>query len=290
MALRKITITLLFGAGLLVSCRELPLRPADDGTVARVGRKELRVSDIEAIAPKNGTAADSLQFVEMYIDRWIIKQLKVEQAELLFPSSADDIEAQVEEYRQSLLIRKIEQYYLDGGESDEITDAQIEAYYNSHKADFRLDHTVVKGTVVAFAENFRQKDRLLEAMRSPKPEAQQSVRDMCEKNNFPCYEMSEWTDFGTFLALLPTVRSRNYDSLTDESGVQKMNADGIQYYFRITSALKKGEPQPLDMARETIVHILETQRRGEIIRSHETEMLETAIGNGHARIYTNKKD
>lgn len=267
------------------SCQELPNYFVDDMTVARVGRKDLRVSDVEHVVPKSLSSADSLQFVDMYIDRWITKQLKVQEAELLFPSSADDIEAKVEEYRQSLLIRKIEQYYIDTEPDSEISDADIEAYYNAHKSDFRLDKTVVKGVVVAFGEKFRRKDKLLEAMKSTKPDARQYFRDICTKNNFALHEITEWTDFGEFLALLPTMRSRNYDSLLTKSDVQKMNADGIQYYFRITAVLNKGEVQPLEMTRETIARVLKTQRYGEIIRAHEEEILQTAIENGHARIY-----
>ena len=214
--------------------------------------------------------------------------MKVQEAELLFPSSADDIEAKVEEYRQSLLIRKIEQYYLDSEPRPDITDADIEAYYKAHKADFRLDKTVVKGTVVAFGEKFRQKDKLLDAMKmkSNKPEAQRDFRDLCTKNNFALHEITEWTDFGEFLALLPTVRSRNYNSLLSDNGVQKMNADGIQYYFRISAVRHKGEVQPLETARETILRVLTTQRHGETIRAREEEIMRKAIENGHARIYT----
>lgn len=284
----KITF-ISFVAAVVSSCGELPMRPMDDYTLARVGRKELRCSDVEQIVPRTLTGEDSTAFVQMYVDRWIIKQLKVQEAELLFSSSDDDIESQVEEYRQSLLIKKIEQYYLDNEPKTEIGDDEIEAYYNAHKSEFRLERTVIKGTVVAFGEKFRQKDKLLEMMRSPKEEVQQDFRDMCTKNNFRLNEMKEWTDFSDFLALLPTIRSRNYDSLTDSREVQKMNADGIQYYFRITAVLKKGEVQPPDMARETILRMLTLQRNAEIIREHENEIMREALENGNARIKTNRQ-
>lgn len=284
----KIT-TVAAAALVLCACAELPMRPMDDDTLARVGHKELHTADVVQIMPRTLTGEDSASFVQVYTDRWIVKQLKVQEAELLFPSTAGDIEAQVEEYRQSLLIKKIEQYYLDNEPSEEITSEEIEAYYNAHKEDFRLERTVIKGTVVAFGEKFRQKDKLLEMMRSPKEEVQQDFRDICTKNNFRLNEMKEWTDFSDFLALLPTIRSRNYDSLTERSDVQKMNADGIQYYFRITAVLKKGEVQPLEMARETIQHLLTLQRNAETIRRHENEIMQQAFENGHARRNTDRQ-
>lgn len=108
---------------------------------------------------------------------------------------------------------------------------------------------------------------------------------MCIKNNFPLYEFREWTDFSEFLSLLPTVRTENYDALTSRSGVQKMSAGGILYCFNITAVLKKGDIQPLEMSRDMIKRILETQRRGEIIRNHEMEILQSEAAKKHVKRY-----
>ena len=271
-------------AAVCFACGEMPVLPSDDVRLARVGRTELYASEVLEIMPKNTTGEDSVQFVGSYVDRWIAKQLKVQEAESMFSSSAADIEKQVEEYRQSLLIKKIEQHYLDS-EMTEISDEEIEAYYNAHKSEIRLDRTVVKGTIVSFGDKFRQKEKLMENMKSEKPAAQQEFRDMCIKNNFPLYEFKEWVDYNEFLALLPTVRTSNYDALTSKSGLQKMAAGGTQYCFMITGVLNKGDIQPLEMSRDMVKRILETQRRGEIIRSHENELLQSESAMKHVKRY-----
>lgn len=271
-------------AVLCFSCGELPSTPADDVRLARVGRKVLYSSEVLDVMPKNTSGEDSVQFVGSYVDRWIVKQLKVEQAESMFSSSASDIEKQVEEYRQSLLIKKFEQHYLDN-EMTEISDEEIEAYYNAHKSEMRLDRTVVKGTIVSFGEKFRQKEKLMENMKSDNAAAHQEFRDMCIKNNFPLHEFKDWVDFSEFLSLLPTVRTANYDALTSRSGIQKMNAAGIQYCFCITAVLNKGDIQPLEMSRDMVKRILETQRRGEIIRDHENEIMQSEAAKKHVKRY-----
>lgn len=258
-------------AAAISSCRDLT-EHSDDVLLASVGHAELHASEIAGLLPQDLSGADSVQYVAACVDRWIVKQLKVQEAEALFSSSAPDIDRQVEEYRQSLLVHKIEQYYLDN-EMTEITDEEIEAYYNEHKSDFHLDRMVVKGTIVSFGDRFRQRDRLIETMRPDRPALQQEFRDLCIKNNFPLYEFTEWTDFADFLDLLPTVSSENYDALTRKSGVQRMTADGIHYCFVITAVLNKGDIQPLELSRDMIRRILETQRSGEIIRSHEAQLV-----------------
>ena len=279
-------IAVLGVATLFAACQELPNYFADDNTVARVGRKELRMSDLEQIVPQSLSGADSVNFVEAYIDRWLAKQLKLEESELIFSASASDIERKVEEYRQSLLIRKIEQYYIDNEPRTIVTDADIEEYYNAHKSEFRLDKTIVKGRVVAFDEKYRQRDKLLEMMRSPKSERQKDFTDVCIKNGFPLKEFTQWTDWSDFLAALPTLRSRNYDSLFAKHGeVQKMSADGQTYYFQITEVLHKGDISPLELSRETILRILKTIRQSEAIKNREEIIKKQALENGHARIY-----
>ena len=284
-------IVILFVTAMAVACQELPNYFVDDNTVARVGRKELKLSDLEQVVPQSLSGADSVNFVGAYIDRWIVKQLKLEESELIFSASASDIERKVEEYRQSLLIRKIEQYYIDNEPRTIITDADIEEYYNAHKSEFRLDKTYVKGRVVALDEKYRQREKLYDMMRSPKAERQKDFTDICIKNNFVLKEFTEWSEWSDFLAMLPTSRSRNYDSFLSKRGdVQKMSADGVVYYFQIKEVLSKGDIQPLELARETIARVLSTQRQSEAIKGREEIIKEQALTNGHARIYKNTED
>ena len=284
-------IAVLCVAIVVASCQELPNYFVDDNTVARVGRKELRLSDLEQAIPQSLTGADSVSFVGAYIERWIVKQLKLEESELIFSASASDIERKVEEYRQSLLIRKIEQYYIDNEPNSIVTDADIEEYYNTHKSEFRLDKAFVKGRVVSFDEKYRQRDKLYEMMRSPKAERQKDFKDICLKNGFQLKEFTEWTEWSDFLSALPTLRSRNYDSFMARKGeVQKMNSEGVIYYFQITEVLGKGDIKPLELSRETIGRVLSTQRQGEAIKSREELIKKQAIENGHARIYRDTEE
>lgn len=279
-------ISAICAAVMCVACQELPNYFVDDTTVARVGRKELRMSDLEQAIPQALSGADSVNMVGAYIDRWIAKQLKLEEAELIFSASVSDIERKVEEYRQSLLIHKIEQYYIDNEPTTIVTDEDVEAYYNTHKSESRLDRTIVKGRVVAFSEKYRQREKLYDMMRSPKSERQKDFKDICIKNGFMLKEFVEWSDWSDFLAVLPTLRSRNYDSLLDKKGsVQKMTSEGQIFYFQITEVLNKGDIRPIELAREDITRVLRTLRRSEAIRGREQAIRAQALESGHARIY-----
>ena len=279
-------IAVVAGALLLAGCRELPRYFASDEILARAGGRELRLRDVRDAIPQGLSPEDSTAYMKTYVDRWVRKQLKLEEAEVLFSTSADDIDRMVEEYRQVLLIRKLEQYYVDRSIDTVFTDEEIAAYYNAHKGDYRLDRPIVKGRIVRLGLRYRQAAKLKALMGSKSEAQQQDFRDLCAKNDFTVYDFSEqWVDFPEFLSYLPTLRNQNYDALLATTSVQEMHDSQSQYYFQIDAVHREGEPIPLERLRPNIRRILFNQRQGEVIRRHEEELYERALDEGDVRIY-----
>ena len=148
-------ISLFLAMATMVACQELPDYMVGSNTVARVGKKELNISEIQAATPAGLTGADSISFTKLYIDKWLVRQLKLEEAEQLFSEAETDIERLVEDYRQSLLMRKVDQHHIDEQLSEDFSEQDIADYYNSHKANFTLDRTLVKGRILCFDDDYR---------------------------------------------------------------------------------------------------------------------------------------
>lgn len=285
---RLVDILLLVALLGMTSCRELPDYLVGDDTIARVGRNELTLADMADVMPSNLQGEDSVVYVKQYVDKWIVRQLKVEEADRLFSGSEKDIEKLVEDYRQSLLTGKVDQYYVDEQMGGDFTDEDIAEYYNTHKSDFTLDRTLVKGRIVCFPASYRQSKKLMEQMRKAATSQgdDKTFSEVCQKNGFLVVDnRSEWVNFADFLANLPTTRTQEYDHLLDKLGVQEMKANDLRYYFDFTSVCRKGNVAPLEVVSENIRRILVTQRRSEIIKAHEESIVKNAIDEGHVRIY-----
>ena len=80
---------------------------AGDERIASVGDAELYRSDLAAAMPSGVVEADSVNYAKTFISKWIVEQLKQQEAEALFSDSEADIEKMVEEYRRSLLVRRL---------------------------------------------------------------------------------------------------------------------------------------------------------------------------------------
>lgn len=285
MILRRKIAAALVCVLLLAGCRELPRYFAGDVALARAGGKELRLRDVRSVVPQGLSGEDSAAFMKVYVDRWVRKQLKLQEAEELFSASAGDIDKMVEEYRQALLIRKLDQYYVDRNIDTTFSDAEISAYYEAHKGDFRLDRTIVKGRIVRVPDSYRQAAKLKPLMASPSPARQQDFSDLCVKNNFEVNDFREqWIDFPEFLSYLPTRRSQSYDPLLATTAVQEMRDSYSHYYFQIDAVRREGEAIPLERLRGTIRRILFNQRQTDVIRRHEEELYKRAMEEGDVRL------
>ena len=286
---RLVKISLLAAVtATVVACRELPDYLVSDATIARVGRKELKSGDIAEAIPSNLTGADSVSFVKLYVDKWLVRQLKLEEADRLFSGSERDIEKMVEDYRQSLLMRKVDQHYVDEQMNTDFTDKDIADYYNTHKSDFILDRTLVKGRILRFDASYRQSKKLMDQMREAalSQTAAKTFSDICEKNDFLLVDnRAEWVNISDFLSNLPTTRQQDYTPLLNKSGIQEMKANDARYYFDFTSVCRKGNVAPLEVVSDNIRRILLTQRRSEIIRNHEQHIMSEALASGHVRVY-----
>lgn len=253
-----------------------------ESVVATVDNYVLLREDVSRDMPKGLSEADSVTFTRMYIDNWVLSKLKMRRAEQVLSSYQKDIERLVEGYRQSLIIRQLDQYYIDKTIDVEITDKQLAAYYRANAASFKLDHNKVRGVVVKAPRTFRNISTLTTALRSMQKSGDtEELRALAEKHNLLLSDYSQvWTSYSDFLSNLPTERSRAYLDLLSKSGVQQMTSDDANFYFVILDVVRKGEVAPLECVEEDIRRRVYAERRAAIVDKYETELKRDGVHSG----------
>lgn len=257
----------------------------DDDVIAVVDGKALRINDVKRDMPTGITEADSTTFMRMYVENWVLNQLKMKRAEEVL-STSDDIERLVEGYRQSLMMRQLDQYYIDKTLDTEITDKQIAAYYRANSAAFRLDHNVVKGVVVKVPKTFRNTTTLTTAMKnSVKAEDWAELDALAEKHSLSVANMtSQWVSYSDFLSNLPTERTRSYNDLITKTTVQQMTSDDAVFHFIITDKALKGEIAPMESVESDIRRRLYAERRAEVVAEYEAELKRQSVEQGRVMV------
>ena len=257
---------------------------ADKRVVATVDDKELMLGEILENMPLNYSGADSTTFVRMYTDNWVLDQLKLARADEVL-SSHEDIDRLVEGYRQSLIMRQLDQYYVDKELDTEVTERQIMSHYRTNSSQFVLDHDKVRGVIVRVSEDFRNRTALSDAMRSISVDDMQELTAFAEKHSLQVTDLTaEWVTFSDFLSYLPTVRTRSYNNFLNKNKVQSMRADDVVFYFVIVDVVREGELIPLECVEEDIRRMLYAERSAEIIRRYEKELKYEAIESGRVEV------
>ncbi len=258
-------------------CRRLPNPFAGERVLARAGKESLRLMDLEAALPVAITGADSVKWVENYVDRWVRDNLKLQEATMIFGDDATD-EHLVTAYRNSLITRRLDEHFIRSMAGDSLYNEQdLMDYYNTNRAEFVLDRAIVKGRVVAFPAGFRQRTRLRELFETWNDSARDEVLAMAQKNNFTAREVNEWMEYPQFLALLPTRRNEAYDNELNRTGVQEMADGEVTYLFVISEKRTAGETSPYERVSEIVRQSVATRRRAEIIKACEDSLYRIAL-------------
>ncbi len=256
---------------------------AEEQLVAQVGDERLYLSDITPIFTMPLKPEDSIRVVERYVDAWVMRQLKMRQADELFRDSEPEIDKMVEDYRASLLTHKLDQYHVDAKIDTALTDNELTEYYAAHRNDFALDRTLVKGVVVRLPANHTRRVQVRGLM-SVGGERYQDFLELSLKNNFDVHDVTEWMDFSEFLRLLPTNNRRDYEDMLTHEGVQEMRDGDDLYLVLIRSYIRRGEPAPIEQVREDIRRVILNQRRQEIVHAYEDSLRNAALANKKLRV------
>ena len=166
-----------------------------------------------------------------------------------------------------------------------ITDEMVKAYFNSHRSDFVMDRTVLKGRIVRLPDTYRQSVKLFNLMGSKNDEKQQDFLDLCMKNNFELYPFENWVDFNEVLSYLPVRRGKNYDYILTGNEIRQMADSDHKYFIQIYDVIKQGSNAPYERVADMVRRILFNRRRAELLTSYNDSLYWSALSEGVVTIH-----
>ncbi len=289
--MKKLIYILAFATLTLSSCRDFQLNLSGDTELAQVGSTSLMQSELQSVIPKEYRGEDSVTFVELYIDKWIRKQVKLREAERIFQTSQHDIEAKVEEYRQSLLIKRLDEHYVRSSRDTVYTERQIAEYYQNNSNNFRLNRDIARGEIMRLPADDKQRKKLVELMKSSSESKRKDLISICEKNGYEFVEFNTWVIASEILDYLPLTRTQEASKVLSKSGVNHIGDDDYDYYYQILEYKKVGEVAPLEWVQQTIRQILVNERQQNLIKNREDILFIEASTEGVIKRYdVDKRD
>ncbi len=265
----------------------MPQRIDDGRIVASVGDRVLRLGELKTLLPQGVEGQDSLDFATLSIDRWVMRQIKIAEAERIFSASVGDIEAMVRDYRQSLLTHRLDQYYIDESKESPFDESEIKLFYNRNQDHFILDKPYVKGVIVKIPESYREIKSLRAMMQKRDKDSRLNLFSICDRiEGCEVYDLnSYWIEYDKFLSHLPLVRGESTKVYMKRDGVQSLSDDSNIYLFEIEGYRSKGYVAPLEVVRGDVERILTTEYQQRLIREREQRLYNVAKRTHQIKIY-----
>lgn len=277
---------ILFLAGLLAlgSC-SLFQSPDHSEAVARVGEEYLERSELVAVLGENLSAEDSTTIAYNYIYNWARKRLVLQKAELNLSENEKDVDRLVEEYRNSLVRSLYEKKLISEYLDTNITEAQIEQYYDQNRDNFELKENILRVEYYKFDPATPQLADFRRWFRSGREadieKRQQFALDFAQERYM---NDSTWIAFMDLVNRVPLQTYNQEQFLRSNEHVEIEDSTAV-YFIHLLDFKMTDSYSPLEYVRPTIKNIILHQRKLDLIKEMENRLYDDAQKRNEFEIY-----
>ncbi len=241
--------------------------------LARVYENYLYYADLKGMITKSETAQDSLDYLNRHVDNWVKKQLILHEAEKKSRYDEKELQQRLLDYKYQLLVHEYQRQYVNENLNKDIPVREINAYYESNKANFELKKNIVKSHFVKLSDNDPKVEDVRRWIKSDRGEDLNKLQDHCYQFA-DSYSLNDsvWVEFdelvlGTPISPDTYLKNRRFIEASDSSSV---------YFLRIFDLRMTDEVSPLEFVRDQIEAILLNRRKLQLQDQLETKILNTA--------------
>ena len=279
-------IPMLFMASLF-ACKT-GLGGGDSAEVARVGEERLLRQEVLKRMPADVHGKDSLALFNRVVQDWVEQQVLLAKAKNNLSAEEQDVEQELEDYRNSLLIYRFERELVRQKLDTAITDSAITQYYKNHPQEFALKDNIVQVMYVRVPKKTPSLERLRTLMRTPRNQDRAMLEDYCRRYAGNYYLNTEaWLLFSDLLREIP-INTYNQEQYLQNNRYVELSDENNLYLVHILGFRVKDGLSPLTFERQNIRTILINQRKLELIARMKSEVVRQALEQGDARIESKK--
>lgn len=269
----------------LSSCNAIQTLIHDDEVVAKVGKHKLYKSELKKYIPSGINSSDSTNLALQYINAWAISQIYSDVAQSQLPKSLQDVSAELESYKNSLLRYRYEQQFVNERLDTTITEVQMMEFYKKHQSLFNLERPILKVRYIDILKTSERKDFLIRKMSSNRPSDVVEVDSIARKHAIRYFDHSQdWMDaselaqeFNTdYITMLSMLRN-NYITID--------NADMSDVKTAYVRDIQRKGVAPYEFCVDRIRDYILSERKRELLVALEQSLLNESSDKGLFVIY-----
>ena len=270
---------------LLVSC-DFFQKEAEPEAVARVGDSYLYASEIDSLVPPGTTPEDSATITNNFIDRWATRRLLMNAAEInLSDERKEDFNVLVRQYRNDLYTNAYMEEVVKTTVDTLVSDAELRAYYNSNKNNFRTNGTLVQLRYIHLSKDHPKLALIKQKFANIKKADQKFWETYQMQFRNSALNDSVWVSLNDIYKKLPFINPDNQDKYISR-GMSFEKQDSLDIYLvKIKNVINKNEISPFEYLKPTLQQVILNRRKLELIKQFEKEITDDAIKNKKYEIY-----
>lgn len=244
--------------------------------LVEVSSEFLYKEDLQAALPLNISKDDSVLFAEHYIRNWIEDALLFDKAEGNIPDN-DKISKLVENYRRALIMHTYQEELVNQKLANDISEEEINAYYEKNKELFRLDNPLVKGLFIKVPLSSPDLGNVRVWYRKNNQDVIEKLEKYSLRNAVSYdYFYDRWTSVPDVAAKIPLKVLDTDANYLDKNRNVEVKDTAFCYFLHIEDFLGKDKQKPLDFARDEIKEILINLKRVEFINKVKEDLYQRA--------------
>jgi hypothetical protein len=275
------------GALLLLSCNtQTNIEESNQGKlIAKINDSKLYNSDIEELMPKEISGKDSAEFITSYINKWADKEVFYQQATSYLTDEDQDVTQELEAYKKELVSFKFQLKLINEKLDTNVSNAQIEDYYNKNSQNFLLKNNIVKVLYIKAPKSIPALDKLKKLCYSSNPKDAEALNNLCVQyaNNYYMND-NTWLMFDDLKKEIPQLK--DVPDYTVQNGKIYEFTDVASFYFlKIIEIKTKNNISPINFEKTNIKNRLINQRKQLLINTIKKDFFDKAITNKELEIY-----
>lgn len=253
--------------------------------LVRVAGKFLYKEDLRLAMPLNLSKDDSVLFAENYIRNWVEDVLLFDKAEGNIPDN-DKVNELVENYRKALIVHIYQEELVHQKLMEEISEADMQAYYEENKALFILEEPVVKGL---FMKVPLRSSGLADVRKWYKRNTLDAIENL-EKYSLKSavsydYFYDHWKPVKELSAVIPVKELKEDKNYLNKKRDLEIKDTAYHYFLHIEDFQGEGKVKPFDFAKEEIKEILKNLKRVNFMNKVKDDLFNRASEKNEINYY-----
>lgn len=248
--------------------------------IVKVAGEKLYLEDFQEMIPPNSSSVDSTEIVNHHVDKWIKEALFINEARKKIDQA--EIDALVDDYRNSLLAHNYETYIIQSNLDTVISDSEVDSYFDANRADFILAEPAYLMYMILIP--YKDKSSYVDKW---KADSWEEIEESCKENRY-WHHLSDslWVTNKSLKNYLP-------ESIAEEVSFKKgyyksLKRDSMYYMIEVKSKLKPGQEAPRTVVQRQIEKLILHKRTRSLLESEKTKLYENAISKSSVVTYSDK--